>query len=148
MQRRFDIEEVHRFLRLVDAELSKPCTAVLVGEAAVLLGYCPDHALVDIEIWTTSDRVIWTAAERASEKIARPIRLRQALSGGRRGMAFEERLKPLSVDGLRFLGMLVPEAHDLALLNAMREPTSPAITALFRAHPLSLRTLLERSTRW
>jgi hypothetical protein len=144
LPRRFYIEELQRFLRLVDAELPKPCTIVVVGESALSLAYCPAHAIVDIEVWSASDRVIWTAAERASEKIARPIHLRQALGGGRRGMTFEGRLRPSSMEGLPLLTVLVPEAHDLALLNAARGVTPAAAAELHLSQPLFLRTLLER----
>jgi hypothetical protein len=145
VQRRFQIEEFQRFLRLVDVELPKPCTVVVVGESALALGDCPDHAIADIEVWSASDRVIWTAAERASEKIARPIHLRQVLGGGPRGMPFEARLQPSRMEGLRLLTVHIPEAHDLALLNSTRAVAPAAAAAeLHRNHPLSLRTLLQR----
>ncbi len=144
MKRRFHLEEFQRFLRLVDAELPIPCTVVLVGEAALSLGYCPDRPVADIEVWSASDRVIWTAAERASEKIARPIHLRPVPGGGRRSMPFEARLQPSPMEGLRLLTVLLPEAHDLALLNAARGMAPSAAAALHQGHPLSIRTLLAR----
>ena len=143
MQRRFYTNELQHFLCLVDAELSKSCTLVLIGGAAVSLGYCPDHAIAEIELWSSSDSVIWTAAERASEKIPRPIRLRQALVGQPR-LSFEDRLWPVRIDGLRFLTLLVPEAHDQVLLSAVRADPSVPLVDLHRNHPLSLGTLLER----
>ena len=145
MQRRFHIEELLSFIRRVHAELRRPCTLVVTGEVALALGYSPDHAIVDIEVWSASDRVIWTAAERASEMIARPIHLRQAPVDGAGGMSFESRLRPTNIERLRFLTILVPEAHDLLLLGAAHDPAwAAAARELRRAHPLSLRTLLAR----
>ena len=143
MQRRFYCSELQQFLRLVDAELTKSCSLVLVGGAALALGYCPDLAVAEIELWTASDSVIWTAAERASEKIPRPIRLRQALVGQPR-LSIEDRLWPVRIDGLRHLELLVPEAHDQVLLGALRADPLAAVADLHRNHPLSLATLQER----
>jgi hypothetical protein len=143
LQRRFHIDELQHFLRLVDAELTQPCTVVVVGGAALSLGYCPGHTVPDIELWTTTDNVIWTAAERASEKIPRPIRVRQALAGEPR-YSFEDRVWPARVEGLRLLKVLVPEAHDQMVLKAARAEPLDSIAELHRDHPLSLDTLLER----
>jgi hypothetical protein len=143
VQRRFHIEESQHFLRLLDAELPMPCAMVLVGESALSLGFCPDRAILDFEVWSTTDRVVWTAAERASEKIPRPIHLRQAPLV-QSGMSFESRLKPAPLSGVRYLTVLVPEAHDQALLGAARGLALPALADLHRTHPLTLATLVER----
>jgi len=107
------------------------------------LGYCPAHTAPDIEIWSSTDNVIWTAAERASEKIPRPIRVRQALAGEPR-YGFEDRVWPARIKGLRFLTVLVPEAHDQMLLKAARAEPLDSIADLHRDYPLSLPTLVER----
>jgi hypothetical protein len=143
LQRRFHIDELQHFLRLVDAELTQPCTVVLVGGAALSLGYCPIHTVPDIELWTASDNVIWTAAERASEKIPRPIRVRQAMAGEPH-YTFEDRVWAVSMTGLRLLTVLVPEAHDQIVLKAARAEPLDSINELHRDHPLSLPTLVER----
>ena len=143
MQRRFHSDEVHQFLRLVDAELVQPCTLVLVGGAAWSLGFRPTHTIPDIELWTSSDNVIWTAAERASEKIPRPIRVRQVLAGEPR-YSIEDRVWRVPIGGLRRLTVLVPEAHDQVLLMAARGEPLEAIKDLHREQPLSLTTLVER----
>ena len=60
-------------------------------------------------------------------------------------MSFESRLRPTSIEQVRLLKILVPDAHDLLLLGAAREPAwAAAARELRRAHPLSLRTLLAR----
>lgn len=145
MRNRFHLEELQRFLRLVDAELSAPCSLTVVGDCAVALGYCPEHAITDIEVWSASDRVIWSAAERASEKIARPIHLRQVLVGPRRGLSLESRLRPVKVEGTRLLTVLVPEAHDLAALYAAApaDATLAAVAELHKVQALTLKPLLE-----
>ena len=144
MLRRFDIEETQRFVHTVDAELSAPCSLVLAGETALSLGYCPDRSIVDLEVWSTTDRVIWTAAERAGEMIPRPIRLRQSPLV-QPEMSFEGRLQESPVlTGMRSLKVLVPEAHDLVLLLAPRALSPSAFADLHRNHPLSLPTLVER----
>jgi len=143
VQRRFHTEELQHFLRLVDAELRQPCTLVLVGGAAWSLGYRPNHSTADIELWTSSNNVIWTAAERASEKIPRPIRVRQMLSGEPR-FSFEDRVWQVPITGLKLLTVMVPEAHDQVLLKAARAEPLEAVTDLHRDHPLSLPTLIER----
>lgn len=143
MQRRFEIEEIQRYLRLVDAELAAPCEIVLVGGAALALGYCPAHSVEDIELWRASRAVIWTAAERASEKIPRPIRLRQAMADEPRH-AFEDRAWPIPLEGTKHLKVLVPEAHDQVLLRAARGEPLEALATLHRERPLALPTLVER----
>jgi hypothetical protein len=143
VQRRFHTDELQHFLRLVDAELPQPCTLILVGGAAWSLGYRPTHTTADIELWSSSDDVIWTAAERAGEKIPRPIRVRQALAGEPR-YSFEDRVWQVPIQGLRRLTVLVPEAHDQVLLKTASTEALQAIADLHREHPLSLGTLVER----
>lgn len=109
----------------------------------MVLGYCPDHACSELELWSTTDSVFWTAAERAAEKISRPIRVRQAMAGEPR-YPFEDRLWPLKIEGLRHLEVLIPEAHDQVLLKAARAEPLDLVTEIHRANPLSLGTLGER----
>lgn len=143
MPRRFETQEILRYLSLVDAELTAPCSVVLVGGAALALGYCPDHGVEEIELWRASRTVIWTAAERASEKIPRPIRLRQALADEPR-YAFEDRVWQIPLEGARHLQVLVPEIHDQVLLRAARGEPLEALASLHRERPLSLPTLIDR----
>jgi hypothetical protein len=143
LQRRFHNDELQHFLRLLDAELTEPCTVVLVGGAALALGYCPTLTVREIELWTSSSNVIWTAADRASEKISRPIRVRQAMVGEPRH-SFEDRVWQVPIEGLSRLRVFVPEAHDQVLLKAARPEPLEFVGELHRGHPLSLATLVER----
>lgn len=143
MQHRFELPELQAFFRLVDGELPRPCTLILLGPTALALGYCPKQSAMEIEIWRTSDSVIFTAADRAGESVARPMRIHQVLAGEPRH-TFEDRLQPVRLEGLRLLTVLVPEAHDLAILTAARGERMDGVTELHANHPLALDTLIER----
>jgi hypothetical protein len=137
------MDELQHFLRLVDAQLTDPCKVVVVGGAALALGYCPELTVAEIELWRSTDDVIWTAAERASETIPRPIRVRQAMVGEPRH-PFEDRVWQPPITGLKLLEVWVPEAHDQMLLKAARAESLESVTELHRVHPLTLATLEER----
>jgi hypothetical protein len=59
---------------------------------------------------------------------------------------YEDRLRPLPIRGLKRLQILVPEAHDLALMKVARGEAHDleAIEEIHRILPLSLATLVSR----
>ena len=59
---------------------------------------------------------------------------------------YEDRLRPLAIRGLKRLQILVPEAHDLALMKVARGEAHDleAIEEIHRISPLSLATLVSR----
>lgn len=145
MPRRYTSGELRSFLRLVDKELERPCTIVLIGGAALSLGYQSSHATTDMDLWSPLRGAFWAAVERVGRKAPAPLPVQRAAIA-EPPYHFEERLVPLSLKGLRQLTVLIPEAHDLVLLKAARGEAHDldAIEDIHRAHPLSLDTLVDR----
>lgn len=137
--RRVRASEFEAFLRLVDEELSKDSTIVIVGGAAIGLAYAPDHSTTDIDVMPTRNAALWKAVERANarSKVSVPF---QAAGIVQPPYEYEDRLRPLPIQGLKHLKVLVPERHDLALMKVARGEAHDlaGIEDIHRASPLSL----------
>lgn len=138
-------EEIRRLLALVDRELDAPAEITVIGGAAIGLRWDPAHSTSDVDLTPTPDERFWSAVGRARARMApavpvQPVGIYQA------PYAWEERRVPLRLPGLRRLTVLLPEAHDLALMKVARGLTHDlqAIEDVHRASPLSLATLVER----
>jgi hypothetical protein len=143
VKRYFELAELQAFLRLVDEQLSGPCRVVIVGPTALSLGYWPKERSFDIELWRNSDSALFAAAERAGEKLLRSVRIHQPLAGEPHHK-FEDRLQAAPLEGLSRLEVLIPEVHDLALINAARGDSLKGLAELHASQPLSLQKLVER----
>lgn len=143
--RRFTRGDFEAFFRRVDAELTAPCTIVLIGGGAIGCAYRGTHATSDLDLWSASDAGFWAAVDRANSKSQDRIPVEKAAIA-EPPYDFEDRLRPLSIDGLSRLTILVPEAHDLALMKVARAEAHDldGIEDIHRAQPLSLDTLTER----
>ena len=143
--RRFTTGEFEEFLRRVEAELTAPCTIVLVGGGAVGLKYAGSHATADLDLWSVSESGFWQAVDRANASAAEKIPVQKAPIA-EPPYSFEDRLIALSIDGLSKLTVLVPEAHDLVLMKVARGEAHDldAIEDIHRAAPLDFDTLLDR----
>lgn len=113
--RKVRASEFTAFLRLVDDELSRDCTIVVVGGAAIGLAYAPDHSTADIDIMPTRNTELWKAVERALARSKARVPF-QAVGIVQPPYEYEERLRPLPIPGMKHLKVLVPEPHDLALM--------------------------------
>lgn len=145
MPAKYPSDELEGFLRLVDAELVRPCTVVLIGGAALSLGYCSSHATADIDLWSPTTGPFWAAVQRVRSRHLDAVPVERAAIA-EPPYNFEERLVPLKLEGLAKLEAMIPEAHDLVLLKTARAEKHDldAIQDIHRAHPLSLPTLVER----
>jgi hypothetical protein len=145
MSRKWASKELAEFLRLVDAELDERCVIVLIGGAALSLGYHSSHATADLDIWSPSRGAFWAAVARVKKSVPDSVPAEHAAIA-EPPYDFEDRLVQLKVEGLKHLEVLVPEAHDLALLKTGRAEAHDldAIEDIHRAHPLKLETLVAR----
>ncbi len=143
--RRFSRIEFERFLRLIDAELSKECSIVVIGGAAVGLAYHGAHATADLDLWGRAEDAFWRAVEAANTKLPQPIPVQPAPIA-QPPHEFEDRLVELRLRGLTQLHVWIPERHDLAILKAGRADAHDldAIEEIHRVQPLKLKTLVER----
>jgi hypothetical protein len=98
-----------------------------------------------MDLWSPSRGAFWTAVERVKRREPSSVPIENAPIA-EPPYHFEDRLVPLSIKGLAQLKVLLPEAHDLALLRTGRAEAHDldAIEDIHRAHPLALETLIER----
>jgi hypothetical protein len=137
--------EFEAFLRLIDEELSRDTTIVIVGGAAIGLAYAPYHLTTDIDVMPTRSAALWKAVERAHARAKTSVPF-QAAGIVQPPYEYEDRLRPLPIRGLKHLRVLVPEPHDLALMKVARGEAHDlaGIEDIHRASPLSLETLIAR----
>jgi hypothetical protein len=62
---RFQPEELERFLREVDRQLSAPTQIVIIGGAVVGMLYDPEHSTTDIDLFDAPKREVLDALDRA-----------------------------------------------------------------------------------
>lgn len=140
-----------KLLRLVDAELTEQHELVIVGGAAIGLGYTKQHVTGDLDSVTpASDRKLWAAVERActamrkAEGLAKPPKVSTSAVFDP-PEDWEGRQVTLRL-GLKNLIVRVPERHDLAISKVSRGlgRDYAALKAMHDAKPFRLRTLVER----
>ncbi len=118
---------------------------MLIGGAALSLGYRSTHATADMDLWAPSRGPFWTAVEKVKKRAPTSVPIERATIA-EPPYHFEDRLVPLKLRGLVHLTVQVPEAHDLVLLKAARAEAHDldAIEDIHRAQPLSLDMLVDR----
>ena len=136
--------EIRDFLRLLDERLTMPTRLVVIGGAAVALGWDEQHATPDVDLFNQPGPE-FQAAVAACHHLpgAVPISTVGIVSPP---YNFEDRLIAVPLEGLRHLRVFIPEAHDLALMKIVRGETHDfdAIEDMHRVAPLSLATLIAR----
>jgi len=144
---RYGPEELERFLLEIDRELEKPVSIVVIGGAAVALGYGSKRATKDIDLWPDlrAIRPFWDAVARVKQRtgIAIPISPTPVAEAPER---FEERLQRYPLRGAKRLTVLLPERHDLVMMKTARGET-PDIEATIDIHrqaPLDPDVLVQR----
>jgi len=140
-----------KLLRLIDAELSERHEMVIVGGAAIGLGYTKEHVTGDLDsITPASDLKLWAAVERAckamqkAEGLAKPPKVSTSAVFDP-PEDWEARQVTLRL-GLRNLVVRVPERHDLAISKVSRGlgRDYAALKAMHDVKPFNLKTLVER----
>jgi hypothetical protein len=142
---RYRPEELEQFLREVDRDLRELVDIIIIGGAAVGLGYGSRHATKDIDLWTNPAKPFWDAVERVRARTGStvpvsPTPIAEPPEG------FEERIQRYELEGTSRLRVWLPERHDLALMKAARgeAPDLDAIVDIHRHEPLQLETLIQR----
>ncbi len=140
---RFPPADIEKFFQALDQELRRPVTVIVIGGAAIGLKYDPRHATTDIDLTPVNDAEFWKAVERV--KSAHPVPV-QTVPFFVPPYDYESRCTRLDIKGLQRLTVLVPEAHDLAIMKAARALTHDldAVEDLHRRHALDLETLVAR----
>ncbi len=129
---------------MLDARLTKSTDLVVIGGAAVALGWDEHHATPDVDLFNHPG-LEFQAAVAACHGSPGAIPIATV------GIAsppcdFEDRLTAVPLDGLRHLRVFIPEAHDLALMKIVRGEAHDfdAVEDMHRVAPLSLATLIAR----
>lgn len=140
--RRFSMPELRSFLEAIDSLLAENVRVVIIGGAAVGLGYWSAHSTSDLDLWDRPGQAFWRAVASLGQDDV-PV---QVAAIAEAPFNFEDRLVPLQPGGFKHLRVFLPEAHDLAMLKVARGHSHDlaAIEEIHRVHPLSLETLIER----
>jgi hypothetical protein len=136
--------DLERFLKGVDAELSRRTEVVVIGGAAAAIQYRFEGATRDVDTWTGVQKELADAVKRAHRQTDLEIPLRHSgVADGPHN--FESRLER-ALPRLRRLIVKVPEKHDLVLMKVVRgyEHDLEAIEGIHAYSPLDLATLVHR----
>ena len=146
----FDRRQLLTFLRAVDRNLESDAAVVVVGGAALSVGYGVETRTSDIDVIDLvrgSNADLSTAVSKARKETGLAVSVSPAtvtLIPDR----FEGRLRPARGLRLRRLKFIVPEKYDLALSKIAASMTRPhdldAVLELHARHRLSKKVLLAR----
>jgi hypothetical protein len=136
----------------VDEELTEPHQLVVIGGAAIGMIYAPRYETEDLDSTTQSDTVLREAIERGRAKMRERERLEPYEPLVQFTMVFnapyeyEDRLRALRIRGLRYLRVVIPERHDIALMKTSRGQSRDrnALAAMHARRKFDLRTLVAR----
>ena len=141
---RASLAEMEAYLHTLDSHLSRATQVVIIGGAAVAFRWVTTHVTSDVDLWNDPGKEFWAAVAACAD-------LPGAVPISKAGVAsppinFEDRLVDVPIEGLTHLRIVVPEAHDLALMKTVRGEAHDldAIEDIHRSSPLSLATLIER----
>lgn len=139
----FAPRELEAFLLQLDRELARPVTVTVIGGAAIGLLYDTRHTTADIDLTPIGLKEFWEAVDRAQRTYPVPL---QTVAFFVAPYDYEDRRVRLSLDGLDRLTILVPEAHDLAIMKAGRAEAHDlaAVADLHARSPLDLESLIRR----
>lgn len=143
--RKYNVDDIHAFLRALDARLQRTVEITIIGGAAIGLVYDGAHTTTDIDLTPTRDEAFWAAVREVTATLERPIPI-APVSIYEAPYDWEGRRELMSVPGVTRLVIRVPEAHDLALMKLARGATHDfqAIEDIHRSQPLKLEVLVER----
>ena len=146
---KFSAEEAILVIRAADEYLDAPARVIIIGGTAIGLLADSSRTTTDIDIYSEAgSEVVMSAlvAAKAATGLDVPV---QPVTQCFPPDDFEERLVLYPLQGLRYLEVLLPEPHDLALMKIARgyQNDLEAIELLHQEHPLELDILLERFER-
>ena len=141
----YQTEELNRFLEEVDVHLAEFTPLLIIGGAAVALGYGIDRATRDIDTWEELPDELAEAVIKARETTKLEIPLHHAAVADA-PYEFESRLQQIALQGLKRLVIFVPEKHDLVLMKIIRcyEHDLEAAEAIHSRWTLDFYLLVER----
>jgi len=116
--KQFGSDEIARFLRAADKQMSKRFDVVIIGGAAAALSFGAESSTLDVDT-ATSVAPIEGAFEKARKETGLEIPI------GRTPVfeapyEYESRLKRLARRGLKKLRIFVPDKHDWAFMKIVR----------------------------
>jgi hypothetical protein len=140
---RYNAEEVYAFLRELDSELVRPAEITVIGGAAIGLIYDDAHTTTDVDLVPGNDEAFWQAVDRARSHHPIPV---SSVSIYEAPYEWEGRRIQMHITATKKITVLVPEAHDLAMMKVARGETHDlqAIEDIHAKQPLSVSTLIER----
>lgn len=141
--REHDAESLTAFFRAVDARLDEALGIVVIGGSALLIAHGSSHVTTDIDLFEAPAECV-EFLRRVAAETDTDISVENA------GVAdapyeYADRLEEVDL-GLDHLQVLVPEAHDLAIMKALRanENDLQALSEIHERKPFDLDTLVER----
>lgn len=143
MAAEYGVAQLTGFLERLDAALSAPARSVVIGGAALALGYGVPRGTRDIDVISADPAVDAALEALASSGVAIPVERVGVYDAPH---SFEDRLRELPMPSLNKLKVRVPEAHDLVLMKLARGDARDidGIQRLHQVAPLSLETLVAR----
>ena len=143
----FDRTALAGFLHEIDAQLTSPLTATIVGGAVISLLYDETTTTRDIDFFESRCVALEEACAKATEKSANPVPYE--FPGVVDGLQdYEDRVGHVAL-GLRHLPVVVPERHDLAVMKGLRADAHDldGLEEMHRRSPLDFDTFIERCWR-
>jgi hypothetical protein len=141
--RRFEADELRRFLSAVDRYLSEPVAITVLGGSAIAL-HGVTAGTIDIDTWETDLSKLRTAIDRARADTGLHVPVSDTPTADV-PYDYEDRLHTVPGTWTR-LQVRILERHDLALSKAVRgyENDLAAIAKLHAIAPLDRQTLVAR----
>jgi hypothetical protein len=141
---RFAADQLERFLRVVDAKLTRSARITLIGGSALALGYGVSSVTNDIDTFSSDLDDVHTAARLACEATGLDIPIDNS-TVAQLPEGAEGRLRRLLPDLTR-LEVYVVEAHDLAASKLLRgnDHDREQLRELHELHPLLPELLIAR----
>ena len=138
-------EAIIRYLRRLDTYLSRPVKLTVVGGTAIALRGSHQHATTDIDIF---ESVLPEHLQRAIAAAGDEDRIEISPVGAlvTAPYTFEDRIEAFAIEGLSQLQVVLPEAHDLAIMKIGRGLTHDleGVEEIHAHEPLNKAILLER----
>ena len=145
--RKFTTEELTKFLEQIDTHLTHPHEIVILGGAALSLGYDHRYRTHDIDLFKRPSKEILRACELAQAETGLRIHLAHSTVSETPYNADEREQSILTY--LKHLQVKVLDYHDLALSKTIRGERKDldALQLAHEQHPFDENILIERYTK-